>query len=67
VFSAKHHSHEQILPYYRNADVCLVTSLHDGMNLVAKEFRRGPEYGPRCAGSSVISPAHRMSWWTRCW
>ncbi len=23
---------------YRAADVCLVTSLHDGMNLVAKEF-----------------------------
>ena len=28
----------EILPYYRSADVCLVTSLHDGMNLVAKEF-----------------------------
>ncbi len=24
--------------YYRAADVCMVTSLHDGMNLVAKEF-----------------------------
>ncbi len=24
--------------WYRAADVCLVTSLHDGMNLVAKEF-----------------------------
>jgi trehalose 6-phosphate synthase len=34
----RHHSHEEILPYYRAADVCLVTSLHDGMNLVAKEF-----------------------------
>ena len=33
-----HHSHSQILPYYRTADVCLVTSLHDGMNLVAKEY-----------------------------
>jgi trehalose-6-phosphate synthase len=32
------HSHEEILPYYRAADFCLVTSLHDGMNLVAKEF-----------------------------
>jgi len=38
VFIPRHHSHEQILPYYRAADVCLVTSLHDGMNLVAKEF-----------------------------
>ncbi len=32
------HSHKTIDPYYRAADVCLVTSLHDGMNLVAKEF-----------------------------
>jgi trehalose 6-phosphate synthase len=28
----------ELLPLYRAADVCLVTSLHDGMNLVAKEF-----------------------------
>jgi trehalose 6-phosphate synthase len=34
----KHHSHEEIRLFYRAADVCLVTSLHDGMNLVAKEF-----------------------------
>ena len=33
-----HHNHETINTYYRAADVCLVTSLHDGMNLVAKEF-----------------------------
>ena len=29
---------EQLLAYYRLADVCLVTPLNDGMNLVAKEF-----------------------------
>jgi len=34
----KHHSHEEIRPFYNAADACLVTSLHDGMNLVAKEF-----------------------------
>ena len=34
----KHHSHEQIAPFYVSADFCMVTSLHDGMNLVAKEF-----------------------------
>ncbi len=34
----RHHSHEQIGRFYRAADLCLVTSLHDGMNLVAKEF-----------------------------
>jgi len=38
VFLKKHHSHQEILPYYRLTDVCMVTSLHDGMNLVAKEF-----------------------------
>jgi alpha,alpha-trehalose-phosphate synthase [UDP-forming] len=34
----RQHSHSEIAPYYRAADLCLVTSLHDGMNLVAKEF-----------------------------
>lgn len=34
----KHHSHEEILPFYESADLCIVSSLHDGMNLVAKEF-----------------------------
>jgi trehalose-6-phosphate synthase len=38
VFLARQHSHKEIEPYYRGADLCLVTSLHDGMNLVAKEF-----------------------------
>ena len=38
VFLNRHHSHEEIDPYYRAADLCMVTSLHDGMNLVAKEF-----------------------------
>lgn len=38
VFLKKHHSHDDIEPYYRSADLCLVTSLHDGMNLVAKEY-----------------------------
>ena len=38
VFLKKHHSHEDIKPFYETADLCLVTSLHDGMNLVAKEY-----------------------------
>jgi trehalose-6-phosphate synthase len=38
VFLKRQHSHTEIEPYYRAADLCLVTSLHDGMNLVAKEF-----------------------------
>ena len=35
---AEHHEPEVINEYFRAADVCIVTSLHDGMNLVAKEF-----------------------------
>jgi trehalose 6-phosphate synthase len=31
-------SAQRLLAYYRLADVCLVTPLRDGMNLVAKEF-----------------------------
>ena len=38
IFLNRQHSHAEIERYYRAADVCLVTSLHDGMNLVAKEF-----------------------------
>ena len=38
VLFTRHHSQEEILPYYQHADVCMVTSLHDGMNLVAKEY-----------------------------
>jgi len=38
VYLKAHHSHEEIRRYYEIADFCMVTSLHDGMNLVAKEF-----------------------------
>jgi trehalose 6-phosphate synthase len=31
-------SHDEVTCFYRAADICLVTSLHDGMNLVAKEY-----------------------------
>jgi alpha,alpha-trehalose-phosphate synthase [UDP-forming] len=30
--------HDEVRRWYRAAEICLVTSLHDGMNLVAKEF-----------------------------
>lgn len=38
VFEKKHHSHAELRDIYRLADFCLITSVHDGMNLVAKEF-----------------------------
>lgn len=33
-----HHNSPELQRYYRAADVCFVSSLHDGMNLVAKEY-----------------------------
>lgn len=38
VFLRQQLSHDELRPLYREAQVCLVTSLHDGMNLVAKEY-----------------------------
>ena len=38
VLITEHHEADAVYEYYRAADVCIVTSLHDGMNLVAKEF-----------------------------
>ena len=38
VLERRSYSHEQLGRFYQLAHVCLVTPLHDGMNLVAKEF-----------------------------
>jgi trehalose 6-phosphate synthase len=38
VLLQSHHEPASVFRYYRAADVCYVSSLHDGMNLVAKEF-----------------------------
>lgn len=38
VFLPKHHEPHEVFEYFRAADFCFVSSLHDGMNLVAKEF-----------------------------
>jgi trehalose 6-phosphate synthase len=42
-----------LVPYYRLADVCAVTALHDGMNLVAKEYLAA---SPDLNGALVLSP-----------
>jgi trehalose 6-phosphate synthase len=34
----RHHEPSEVFELFRAADVCIVSSLHDGMNLVAKEF-----------------------------
>ncbi|HUQ85513.1 MAG TPA: trehalose-6-phosphate synthase [Candidatus Limnocylindrales bacterium] len=38
IYLNRHHSQEELSLYYRIANVFLVTSLHDGMNLIAKEY-----------------------------
>ncbi|WP_298243580.1 trehalose-6-phosphate synthase [uncultured Bradyrhizobium sp.] len=35
---ARHYESSDVFKLFRAADVCVVSSLHDGMNLVAKEF-----------------------------
>lgn len=68
---AKHHEHDALIELYRAADVCVVTSLHDGMNLVSKEFiaARDDEQGvlvlSRFAGAAaelnealIVNPYH---------
>ncbi len=58
----RHHSHQEITRFYRAASVCLVTSLHDGMNLVAKEFiaAREDEQGALIF-SSFTGAAHELT------
>ncbi|MEW6680096.1 MAG: trehalose-6-phosphate synthase [bacterium] len=38
IYLKRHFSAEEIKPFYKMADFCIVSSLHDGMNLVAKEY-----------------------------
>ncbi|OGR96435.1 MAG: hypothetical protein A2V88_09420 [Elusimicrobia bacterium RBG_16_66_12] len=38
VLAIGHHERTEVGRWYRVADLCAVTSLHDGMNLVAKEY-----------------------------
>jgi trehalose 6-phosphate synthase len=62
VFLKRHHSHEEIARFYRAASFCMVTSLHDGMNLVAKEFvaARDDERGALIL-STFAGAAHELS------
>ncbi len=68
---AAHHEHDALNELYRAADQCVVTSLHDGMNLVCKEFvaARDDEQGvlvlSRFAGAAremaealIVNPYH---------
>jgi alpha,alpha-trehalose-phosphate synthase [UDP-forming] len=62
VFRKKHHSHEEIGRFFRASSFCMVTSLHDGMNLVAKEYvaSREDERGALIL-STFAGAAHELS------
>ncbi|MFZ2650448.1 MAG: trehalose-6-phosphate synthase [Burkholderiaceae bacterium] len=68
---AQHHEHDAVNELFRAADMCVVTSLHDGMNLVCKEFvaarddERGVLILSRFAGAArempealIVNPYH---------
>ena len=68
---AQHHDSNAVNELFRAADMCIVTSLHDGMNLVSKEFvaARDDEQGvlilSRFAGAAremtealIVNPYH---------
>ena len=38
IFIRKYYTPRELLAIYRMANICLISSLHDGMNLVAKEY-----------------------------
>jgi trehalose 6-phosphate synthase len=38
ILKIEHHDQNELQRYFRASEVCMVTSLHDGMNLVAKEY-----------------------------
>jgi trehalose 6-phosphate synthase len=38
IYLKRHFSSEEVYSYYDLAEICIVSSLHDGMNLVAKEY-----------------------------
>ena len=38
ILLSRHHEPQEVFELFRAADFCVVSSLHDGMNLVAKEF-----------------------------
>jgi trehalose 6-phosphate synthase len=38
ILMRSHHEPSEVYRFYRAADLCYVSSLHDGMNLVAKEY-----------------------------
>ena len=59
LFLKRHHAHREIFRWYRTAELCMVTSLHDGMNLVAKEYVSARHDG---LGALILSTFTGASW-----
>jgi trehalose-6-phosphate synthase len=58
----EHQDRDALAPLYRRADACLVTSLHDGMNLVAKEYVAAHAGAPGTLLLSKFTGAARELW-----
>ncbi len=56
---ARHHEPDAVFTLFRAADLCLVSSLHDGMNLVAKEFVAARDDGDGVLVLSTFAGASR--------
>ncbi|MCM8781891.1 MAG: trehalose-6-phosphate synthase, partial [Candidatus Omnitrophica bacterium] len=52
IYLKRYFSQDEIEPYYMLADFCIVSSLHDGMNLVAKEYVAAKK---NLSGSLILS------------
>ncbi len=59
LYLKRHFSPEEIIPFYKLADMCIVSSLHDGMNLVAKEYIGSKEDDSGCLLLSQFTGAAR--------
>ena len=55
----EHQNQEELFELYRAADMCVVSSLHDGMNLVAKEFVAARDDEPGVLVLSAFAGASR--------
>ena len=56
---ASHHEHDAVFELFRAADLCIVSSLHDGMNLVSKEFIAARDDGQGVLILSTFAGASR--------
>ena len=59
LYLKRHFTPDEIRPFYKRADICIVSSLHDGMNLVAKEYVTARSDGNGVLMLSIFTGASR--------